>query len=107
MPRKPMVFRNGFLKWIGYATAFCALVGSLWGGKLILDSSYAGAGETNKKFDSLQLYLSKRDVRDLKKERGELEYAKETRGLSGYEKKRLEEIVEEIKALEGDLKGTR
>lgn len=107
MPCKLSLPRNGFLRWIGYATAFCALVGSLWGGKVILDTTYAGAADTSKKFDSLQQYLSKRDLRDLKKERGELERAKETRGLSAYEKKRLEEIIEEIKALEGDLKGTK
>lgn len=98
---------NVVLKWIAYATAFCALVGSLWGGKLVLDTTYAGAAETKQKFDSLQHFLSKKDLRELKKERGELERAKEKGGLSEYEKGRLKEIVDEIEALETDLKGMK
>lgn len=103
MPNKLSLSHNSFLRWIGYATALCTLVGSLWGGKAVLDSSYAGAAETRQKFDSLELFLRKKDLRDLKRERGELERIKETMGLSGYEKGRLKEIVDEIKALEHEL----
>lgn len=89
-------------------------VGTGWGVKVGLDFHYASAAEmrkneagTKEKFDSLQNFLSKKDLRELKKERGELERAKETRGLSEYEKGRLKEIVDEIVALEGDLKGAK
>jgi len=102
-----MLPHNGFLRWIGYATAFCALIGSLWGGKLVLDTTYAGAADTSKKFDSLQLFLLKKDLRELKKERGELEQEKEHRSLTKYEKTRLKELDEEITGLERDVKGTK
>lgn len=89
-------------------------VGTGWGVKVGLDFHYASAAEvrkneaeTKEKFNSLQQFLSKKDLRDLKKERGELERAKETRGLSEYEKGRLPEIVDDIGALEQDLKGAK
>jgi hypothetical protein len=82
-----------------------------WSGKAVLDATYAGAAqmkkheaETQQKFESLELSLSKRDLRDLKKHRGELERAKETRGLSEYERGRLKEINDDIDALENELK---
>ena len=84
-----------------------AVWGAGWGGKAVLDTNYAGAADTRQKFDSLQLFLSKKDLRDLKRERGELERAKETRGLSGYEKGRIKEINDEIETLEKELKPAR
>lgn len=83
------------------------VLGAGWSGKAVLDTTYAGAAQVQQKFDSLQLFLSKRDLRDLKRERGELERAKETRGLSEYEKGRLKEIKDEIEDLEKQLKETR
>jgi cytidylate kinase len=81
-----------------------AVLGAGWSGKAVLDATYASAANTQRKFDSLELSLSKRDLRDLKKQRGELERAKETRGLSQYEKGRLKEINDDIESLENDLK---
>jgi len=93
-------------------------VGTGWGVKVGLDFHYASAADlrrqesqvlkneaaTKDKFDSLQQFLSRRDLRDLKRERGELERARETRGLSGYEKGRFKEIVDEIETLQKELK---
>jgi len=85
-------------------------VGTGLGVKIGLDFHYASAAEvrkneseTKQKFDSLQRFLSKKDLRELKRERGEVERAKETRGLSGYEKGRLKEINDEIEALDKEL----
>lgn len=106
MKTKPLL-QNGVLKWIGYATAFCALVGSLWGGKVILDSSYAGAAEVRQQFNDLKLFLLKKDLRDLNKERVELLREKERRPLTRLEQGRLSDIEEEIRGLQRDLKGTK
>jgi hypothetical protein len=107
MPHKLSLLHNGFLKWIGYATAFCALVGSLWGGKVILDSSYAGAAEVRQQFNDLKLFLLKKDLRDLNKERVELLRVKEMRRLTDLESRRLGEVEQEIRALQLELKRAR
>jgi len=117
MPRKLSLFKRLDSPVKIIAAIFMLLVsavGTGWGVKVGLDLHYASAAEmrkneaeTKEKFNSLQQFLSKRDLRDLKKERGELERAKETRGLSEYEKKRLPEIIGEIEALDKDLKGAK
>lgn len=78
-------------------------VGTGWGVKVGLDTTYAGAADTRQKFDSLQQFLTKKDLRDLKRERGVLEREQEAGGLSKYEKGRLKEIIDEIGALEKEV----
>jgi len=85
-----------------------------WGGKAVLDFHYASAAEvrkneaeTQKKFDKFELFLLRKDLRDLKKDRGELERQKELGKLNSYDKKRYDEIKDDIGTLEKDLKGTK
>lgn len=95
------------MKWLGYATAFCALVGSLWGGKLVLDTTYAGAAATRQELNTLKLFILKGDLRALQKERFELEVASRKRPLTDIEMGRLNEINEEIRLLEQEMRGYR
>jgi len=87
-----------------------SLLGTGWGVKVGLDFHYASAAEvrkieaeTKEKFDSLQRFLSKKDLRDMKKELGELERQKESGRLNSYDKKRYDEIKDDIGTLEKEL----
>ena len=89
-------------------------IGTGWGVKVGLDFHYASAAEvrkneaeTQKKFDKFELFLSRKDLRDLKKELGELERQKESGRLNSYDKKRYDEIKDDIGTLQQQLKGVR
>ena len=94
-----------FLKW---AAALLGLVGILWAGYTTVDERYARAADVQQRFEMLDKTLKQGQRQQLRREETEyLQKGLNQGGLTIIEKKRLQEVQDEIQAIDRDLGGRK
>ena len=91
-------------KELGLATVILAILGTLWAGYMRFDATYARAAAVEKRFDKLDRTLMQGQRQQLRRE--EVEYSQKALkqgGLNVIERKRLQEVQDEIQAIDREL----
>ena len=95
------------MAWIKWASGLVALVGSLWVGFLQFDSTYARAMDVQAQIGDVKVLYLESERRALRREKFDLENARERRPLTPLEKARLKDVQDEMKGIEEKVKALK
>ena len=95
------------MPWIKWASALLALVGVIWGGSWTLDERYARAMDVNAQIGDVKVLYLESERRALRREKFDLENARERRPLTPLEKARLKDVQDEMKGIEEKVKALK
>jgi hypothetical protein len=89
--------------WLTWAAGVLALIGTTWGGFVIVDERYAKAGEVQQQVDSLKSLYMRSELRDVQREKFQIEVTKQQRKLTPLEGQRLEQLRQEEKGIQDHM----
>ena len=93
--------------WLKWASGLVALIGTLWMGFLQFDSTYVRAMDVQAQIGDVKVLYLESERRALRREKFDLENAREQGPLTPLEKARLKEVEEEMKGIEEKVKALK
>lgn len=95
---------TGAMAWLKWASALVALVGILWTASWTFESRYARASDVAQQIAGVKTLYLQAERRDLARQKFELEVAAERRPLTTLERRRLEEVRDELRRVDEAIK---
>ena len=89
------------------AISIVSLIGAIFLGAWYFDERYAKAEEVRQQISDIKLLYLASERRGLRREKFDLESTAQRRQLTPLERQRLDQIVEELKALDRQMDGIR
>jgi len=100
--------KNGITNRLAWAGGSLALIGTLWTGYMKFDTTYARAADVREQINETKGLYLRSEQRALQKEKFSLELKRQQTGkLWPLEQGRLNEITNDLKAIEDQIKSMR
>ena len=90
--------------WLTWTAGMLALVGTISSGWLFLDMRYAKAGEVQQQIGDVKNLYLRSELRDLNRQKFQIEVEKQRRKLTPLEQQRLQELDNETRSVERQIK---